>query len=227
MSENKYEAYTMMIERNKKNKQTGEWEKLPPQPYRTVDGRCVEAADRAGDKPYSILTWANTASEPVYLQYGDLPLVIMPGTCVSLYKDARGGLFIGTAAISGVMGSDASSVENGETSSIGRALGVAGIGIIPGQAGIASADEMKKAMETTKKASPKSADNPADTIMPYGKYGPDKEKGTAGLTLGEIAKSDANYLEWLALTMVPKNDDGKAIQAAAKKMLDSMAEDHK
>ncbi len=228
----KYDAYTVMIERKKKNKQTGEYEILPPQPYRTVDGRCVEASDRAEDKPYSIVTWLNAEAEFIFIPaWGDNPpITVAPHTCVALYIDHKGGRFTGTASLTGVMGSDESAIENGETSAVGRALGIAAIGIIPGS-GIASAEEMKKvaaAQAAAKKPAtarpPAGGDDTGDTddttarakqyilVAPLKKY--------PGATLGQVLEQDAHYLGWIANDFEAKTAEQVKVKAAAKHLFD-------
>ncbi|MCK9597654.1 MAG: hypothetical protein M0R06_01360 [Sphaerochaeta sp.] len=227
----KYQPYVMMIERNKKNKQTGEWEKMPPQPYMTVDGRVAMQRDAAAEKPWSILTWANPGGESLVLRSDGTEILVPAGHVVALFVDEFGGKHSGTAEIIGVMASDKSAIENGETSAIGRALGAAGIGLIPGQHGLASADEMVTALapqtpakkveppKATPKAEPASDDNTARArayVVSFSKKYPNQ-------TLGQIWDTDKHYVEWIATDFDAKGDENNVkVKAAAKYLFETL-----
>jgi hypothetical protein len=112
-------------------------------PYMTVDGRVKELRGSLSDgQTFSIRTYFNTSDLDQVL--GDL--VIPARSCVAVFTDPSGGVHHGTASIgtSGMV-DQTNPYENAETSAVGRALGLAGYGLIPG-AGIASAEEVTDAI---------------------------------------------------------------------------------
>lgn len=75
-------------------------------------------------------------------------------------------------------------IENCETSAVGRALGMLGIGI---ETSVASAEEMQNAIEN-QKITQEDADN---YKLKFGKH--------IGKTFKEIAKEDKKYINWLIM----------------------------
>jgi hypothetical protein len=112
-------------------------------PYMTVDGRVKELVDGLPDgQTFSIRTYFNTGDHDQFVEN----FVIPARSCVAILTDPGGGVHFGTASIGSTgMVDKTNAIENAETSAVGRALGLAGYGLIPG-AGIASAEEMTDAL---------------------------------------------------------------------------------
>jgi len=112
-------------------------------PYMTVDGRMKELVDSLKEgESFSIRTYFNTGDHDQFVEN----FVIPTRSCVAVFVDPSGGVHFGTASIgtSGMV-DKTNAIENAETSAVGRALGLAGYGLIPG-AGIASAEEVTDAL---------------------------------------------------------------------------------
>ena len=99
--------------------------------------------------------------------------------------------FTGYASgVRGGMGVDeTAAVENGETSAVGRALGLAGIGILESRSGIASADEMNKSMNMSKPVSDKQKTFIEKLAKEKGLDLPDFEKLSSGRASAWINKA--------------------------------------
>lgn len=112
-------------------------------PYMTVDGRVKELVDGLPDgQTFSIRTYFNTGDHDQFVEN----FVIPARSCVAILTDPGGGVHFGTASIGSTgMVDKTNAIENAETSAVGRALGLAGYGLIPG-AGIASAEEVTDAL---------------------------------------------------------------------------------
>ena len=120
-------------------------------PYMTVDGRVKEVKDSLkDDQSFSIRTYFNTDESDQSLEDN---IIVPARSCLAVFTDPYGGIHFGTASIgtSGVV-DKTNPYENAETSAVGRALGLAGYGLIPG-AGIASAEEVTDALARGEEAS--------------------------------------------------------------------------
>ena len=197
-----YEAFIAYVEHREKVR--GEWVVVGVSPYMCVDGRLLEAnADQTG---YSILTYIN-AGDILRELSALLPgkgqataVIVPPHAAVAVYVDANGGVFTGTSKIGDpgtAWGADLTNpLENAETSAVGRALGMAGFGLIPGS-GVASADEVQRAKAEGGElaAPPQTGDAPPQPpkfsqasapVIPSGQVGGDgEETDDASLTEGQ------------------------------------------
>ena len=113
------------------------------------------------------------------------------GVCIfraKIYDDRYNLLATGTAyeKENSTFINKTSYIENCETSAVGRALGMCGIGI---DTSVASADEVQNAIANQEEATIQTEEEAKQYIITFGKY---KDK-----TLGEVVESDINYCDWL------------------------------
>lgn len=155
-------------------------------PYMTVDGRVREMTVANKDRPYSLMTFINPAEGETMPVDVNLPdgriqrLYCPPQACLAVYIDPEGGLHVGTAKLGGDRGAAASNpYEDAETSAVGRALAMAGYGLLPGS-GIASAEEIARAREEEGKSQQPESQQP--------KAGQARPRPKAGSTNGKAAK---------------------------------------
>ena len=131
-----YRGFITLISQNKRvgGKQNPQYATIRL-PYMTVDGRIKMARDEHRQGGYNLTI--QTTFEPV----GDYTV------CKAIVTSAMLGSAVGHAVVNfGGSGVDASNpIENGESSSIGRALGALGYGLYG--TGVASADEVLRRHE--------------------------------------------------------------------------------
>lgn len=178
-------------------------------PYMTVDGRVKEAKE--ANERFQIFTYFNTDTGDIRVSIGELGEIVVPARCcVAMFYDNSGHIHMGTASI-GTEGmvDRTNPLENAETSAVGRALGLAGYGLIPG-AGIASAEEMDEARSRQQQN-----DAPAD-LGSYrirgGGWGKDRRFG--GMTLKEVYEDSEGHgaMAWTAGLDDPSGDTKKMAQ---------------
>lgn len=186
------------------NKKTGT---VTFNPYMTVDGRIAEVASEVEEYgPFSIWTYFNTneldKQFAAVVDENPVNIIVPAQSCVAVFQDPRGGIHFGTASIGSTgMVDKTNPLENAETSAVGRALGLAGYGLIPG-AGIASAEEIDGAL--SREAAQEepwrtcSVSELGGEEIPADGWGRDKKFGS--MTLKEIYETDDGYgaMEWAA-----------------------------
>jgi hypothetical protein len=112
--------------------------------YMTVDGRVKMAMDCEKWPKYSIRTWANPTDDLLRV---NTDMIVPPHHVVAMVTSPDGNVWFGTAQMGGAgIAASKNPIETGETSAVGRALGLAGFGLIPGS-GIPSAEEMTRALD--------------------------------------------------------------------------------
>jgi len=195
------EAYITYIKRWDKAADTHRFN-----PYMTVDGRIKEA--RADNEKFSIRTYFNTGLEDIRVHIGEYAEIIVPARCcVALFSDQDDTVHMGTASI-GTEGmvDRTNPLENAETSAVGRALGLAGYGLIPG-AGIASAEEMDEA--SSRQGQP---ENLGEYRIRDSGWGKDRKFGN--MTLKEVYEDPDGYgaMAWAAGLDDPSGDTKKMAQ---------------
>lgn len=184
-------------------------------PYMTVDGRIKEVAIEVMEEGcFSIWTYFNTneVDKQFAAVIGENPVnLIVPGrSCLAVFQDPRGGVHFGTASIGSTgMVDRTNPLENAETSAVGRALGLAGYGLIPG-AGVASAEEVSDALKRVGAAAAELGAAAAESwqtcsvtelgneMISVGGWG--KEKKFGGKALKDVYESDDGHgaMAWTA-----------------------------
>lgn len=173
-------------------------------PYMTVDGRVLLAKE---DGPFSVYTYFNTneLDKQLAAVIGETHInVVIPGqSCLAIFVDSKGGIHFGTASIGSTgMVDKTNPLENAETSAVGRALGLAGYGLIPGTAGVASAEEVIGAIGRESAAAEPwqtcSISELGEEKVSGGGWGKDKKFG--GMTLKQVYEDSDGYgaMEWAA-----------------------------
>jgi len=199
-ADTRFENYITFIKRHDKKAGVDRFN-----PYMTVDGRILLIKEEAGDKPFSIFTYFNTGEEDRALSIvsdgAPVNIIIPARSCVAMLVDHKGGTHFGTASIGSTgMVDKTNPLENAETSAVGRALGLAGYGLIPGTAGVASAEEVIGAIGREGSAAESwqtcSASELGEEKVPAGGWG--KDKKFPGMTLKEIYESGDGAMEWAA-----------------------------
>ncbi len=107
-------------------------------PYMTVDGRVREMTRAHEGRRYDLMTFINPSESDllpveVITPAGEVRrLYCPPQACLAVYIDPEGGVHTGTAKLGGTRGAAVSNpYEDAETSAVGRALAMAGFGLIP------------------------------------------------------------------------------------------------
>ncbi len=148
-----------------------EWRTVGVSPYVTVDGRVKEMVKANAGQRYDLLTFSNPSESILPVKVlshtgAAIELYCPPMAALAVYIDPLGGTHTGTAKMGGTAGAAKTNpYEDAETSAVGRALGLAGFGLIPGS-GIASAEEVARARAVESKAEP-CEDDGADMEGPH------------------------------------------------------------